>query len=683
MNTEKNFLRNFLDGHRSEFFIPVYQRNYDWKREQCQQLWDDLEMLVNGTRNIHFFGCIVSYFDQTQPNIDRFILIDGQQRVTTISLLYLALSRILADTNPDIAKEIREIYLSLRTSTKLKLKLVKSDNEIFEALYNGNINEIKKASRLLDNYKFFEKKLRSIPNPLDIYNAIGRLEIVHIKLEHNDDPQLIFESLNSTGLALTEADKIRNYVLMGLGEQKQNYYYENYWSKIEKDTDFDVSAFIKDYLTLITGAFQKERDIYLSFKKYFIANNKKNNIQSFFEELKKYSCYYGAIIHCNEFSRDINDRLKNLKRLELTLVYPYLLSLFSLLDQEKISKEICADVLETLESYLFRRSICELPTNGLSKLFIALPRNIKKQVSDDYSNYLEVFRKILSASINTSSRYPNDDEFINKLKERNIYEMRSKTRNFLFDNLENFGNSEKTNLEESTLSIEHIMPQTLTPSWEKELGDNFKVVHSENLHRLGNLTYTGYNSSYGNKSFTEKKNTANGFNDSRLFLNKFVKEQAKWTKSEIDARADILAKRASNIWAYFGIEHDEEIYRDITLYDEDFDASGYKPEFFILKNEKHIVKSWKDFYRDLLKVLYDDYASDILAILTYEPLKNCVADELEKIPGQGKYSEKILPDLEIYFYMNFSANSFLKRTRHIFEALKLDFQELVIRISKD
>ena len=283
MNTEKDYFPKFLDGRRKEFFIPVYQRNYDWKKEQCQQLWDDLVMLINDPKRYHFFGCIVSFLSQEIQGIDRYIIIDGQQRLTTISILYMAIAKLLKEQEPEIYDDIHEIYLSNkdRRSVKLKLKLIKSDNEIYEKLYKGEVNIGKDTSRILDNYRFFEQKLRDFGNAKEMYNAIDRLEIVHIKLEHNDDPQLIFESLNSTGLALTEADKIRNYILMGLKEDEQNRYFEDYWSLIEKNTDFDVSSFIKDYLSYVTGTFQSNKVIYLRFKKYFLENDKSKYLHFF------------------------------------------------------------------------------------------------------------------------------------------------------------------------------------------------------------------------------------------------------------------------------------------------------------------------------------------------------------------------------------------------------------------
>ena len=687
MNTEKDYFPKFLDGRRKEFFIPVYQRNYDWKKEQCQQLWDDLVMLINDPKRYHFFGCIVSFLSQEIQGIDRYIIIDGQQRLTTISILYMAIAKLLKEQEPEIYDDIHEIYLSNkdRRSVKLKLKLIKSDNEIYEKLYKGEVNIGKDTSRILDNYRFFEQKLRDFGNAKEMYNAIDRLEIVHIKLEHNDDPQLIFESLNSTGLALTEADKIRNYILMGLKEDEQNRYFEDYWSLIEKNTDFDVSSFIKDYLSYVTGTFQSNKVIYLRFKKYFLENDKKANICTFFEELKKFSGFYSVIKNCN-YSNDncgINECLKSLKRLEMTITYPYLLSLFSLLEQNKISQEVCKDVLSTIESYLFRRFICELPTSGLGKIFIALERSINKYISSDFSNYSETFKKVISSISGSSGRYPKDEEFLRKLTDRNIYEMRSKARNFLFDKLENCGNSEKTDLENSNLTIEHIMPQTLTPLWEKELGDDFQNVHIQYLHKLGNLTYTGYNSKYGNKSFNEKKTIEGGFLQSRLFLNEFVKQQNTWSEKEITERGNLLAERALKIWPHKGLEQTITTDRDVSPLDEDFDFSGYKPQFFFILGEKHSINSWRNLYRELLKSLYEIYESDLMKILKNQDLDKYIANGREKLQRIHNRGEKILPQLDLYFDMNFSANDFMKRIRSIFESLDLDIQELSIRISKE
>ena len=530
MKANEKYLIRFLESSDTNFVIPVYQRNYDWKKEQCKQLYDDLVNMIKNNYKTHFFGTIVSIYNDSARSRE-YLIIDGQQRITTISLLLLAIYNLIESgrlkSDSIIKEKILNQYLINQYSNegcKIKLKPIKEDRNAFEKLFSKD--ELIEESNITLNYNYFYERIILGEITIDeLYSAVERLMIVEIELKNGeDDPQLIFESLNSTGLDLTDADKVRNFILMNKPSKKQEELYNNYWNKVEKNTNYLVTQFIRDYLTMKENKIPNINKIYVSFKKYIEENA--IDIEVCLKDMLKFSTYYKSLITSNTSMKDADIIIKNINKLEVTVSYPFLLEVFDDYKNNEINEEELVEVLKIIESYIFRRIICKAPTNALNKVFMNLSKEIKK--IDNYKeNYLEIFKYILTNK-KSSQRFPSEDEFKLKFLECDVYSWKSKNKIYLLEQLENYDNNEKVDIEnlinEKKLSIEHIMPQTLTLSWKNALGEGYNEVYAKYIGTIGNLTLTGYNSSLSNKSFIEKRDMEKGFKDSRLKLNKYLSE---------------------------------------------------------------------------------------------------------------------------------------------------------------
>ena len=383
MKGEERYLLNLLEGMKTRFVIPVYQRNYDWKIEQCKQLFDDLEDIVAEDSESHFFGSIVSQADGSIR-----VVIDGQQRITTTYLLLLALVRKLKEglqtSDDSLADMITESYLIdkwHKSERKLKLKLIKDDQAAFEAIYVGDEKGFYQESNITQNYLYFCNRIDGTKLSADeLYSAIERLMIIDIELGRDDDAQRIFESLNSTGLDLSEGDKIRNFILMGLNPEKQEEYYETYWNVIEKNTHFDVSSFARVWLASILRKTPAIKRVYTVFKDYVKTNSFET--QELLEQLLKYSNYYRDIINASSGNPKIDSRLRRFILLDATVVYPFMLNLFEYWNSDSIDADDTEQALASIETYLFRRWVCKAPTNALNKVFETLHSETLRGVAE-------------------------------------------------------------------------------------------------------------------------------------------------------------------------------------------------------------------------------------------------------------------------------------------------------------
>lgn len=605
---EKRFLQ-FLEWAEKSFVIPVYQRNYDWKKEQCEQLFSDIIQITKENYRTHFMWAIVAY--QEDWYWKELLIIDWQQRLTTLSLLLLALYKVL-DNNSSLETEvnkerIKDVFLinpwSEDKTKKIRLKPVKDDREAFNSIFEWDKKE---DSNVTVNYNYFYNRILEQEISIDeLYRAIEQLIIVEVMLKKwEDDPQLIFESLNSTWLDLTEADKVRNYILMKENSDIQERLYKNYWYKIEKNTNYDVSSFLRDYLTSIERKIPTKSKVYIIFKDFIKKNNFDDNIEGLLERLLIFSEYYKIIINSDDDNKEISKILKRINKLETLVAYPFLLELYSKLNEQVINKEELIEILLTIESFVFRRFICWVPTNALNKIFMLLSKDIESHdwYKDDYVN---IFNFVL---LNKIGSFPSDLDFSEYLSIKNIYNTQSRNKLHLLERLENFDNKESdigNLIEEWILSIEHIMPQTLTSKWEKELWLNYNNIHEKYLHTLWNITLTGYNSKYSNKSFEEKKNMDKWFNESHLYLNWFLKNIKKWDEENIKNRFEILKNKALKIWRLpktsYVIKKDET--KIFTLSDEKNFTWEYILEYdFEDKNYK--VNNWSTFYDEIIARLY-------------------------------------------------------------------------------
>lgn len=546
----------------SQFVIPIYQRNYSWDEKQCQQLWEDiLRVGSNSDIGVHFIGSIV-YVEGGQSQVTLqapLLVIDGQQRLTTISLILEALARAVGDSEPVegfSAEKIRHNYLtnSLEKEERFyKLVLSDTDKDTLKALIKRNDYPLAASIKIRENFDYFAEQIKLNGKHIDeICNGLAKLMIVDISLERNqDNPQLIFESMNSTGKALSQADLIRNFILMGLEPELQNSLYAQHWRPMELEfgqeaygDEFD--AFIRHYLTIKTGDVPRISEVYEAFKEYSTKFDKEDGVSDLVAEIRKYSKYFVAMALGGETNPALKPLFKDLiQDLNYSVAYPLLLELYADYDAGTLNEKDFGTAIKLVESYVFRRSICEIPTNSMNKTFAEFSRYL---VKNDYLN--SIFAHFYS--LPSYRRFPSNEEFRLAFETKDLYNIYS--RAYWLRKMENFQKKELISVENYT--IEHILPQNpnLSDEWKNDLGENWEEIQVKYLHTLGNLTLTGYNSEYSDKPFKDKKSMKGGFSQSPLTLNEKVREAEVWNESAILERAAFLSKRAVEIWPRFEVD---------------------------------------------------------------------------------------------------------------------------------
>ncbi|XKM13841.1 DUF262 domain-containing protein [Orbaceae bacterium ac157xtp] len=675
----KSFLK-FLDGSDKRFIVPVYQRNYNWQIKHCKQLLDDLLTLIEQPSKPHFFGSIVSS-NMENGNREDYLIIDGQQRLTTVSILLIVMVNLLEKENflvndSQLKNKIKNRHLVdeyNNESRKIRLKPINEDRHAFDALFNDEDDFIE-TSNVTAAYYFFKKEILDRKIDLEcLYDAISRLEIIDIFLEKSDDPQLIFESLNSTGLALEEGDKIRNFILMSVKPTLQETYYDKYWHKIEKKAEYEnryyVSEFIKSYLTLKLGKTVIIRDIYFNFKDYAKSFKK----EELLIDLLHYASLYEKLLKPKGCTGILEENIIRLNQLDLTVIHPFLLAVLDKHFNGELTESEAKEVFLIIESYIFRRLIVGLASNSLNKFFATLDKDITKRQSNN-SSYVEIFKFIL-LSKEQSLRFPTDEEFIEMLMTRNIYALSSGNKQYLFSRFENGNSREQINvierLRNSEYSIEHIMPQSLNNEWKNALGANYMDIHSKWLHTLPNLTLTAYNSKYSNHTFFVKLESENGFKQSNLRLNKFVSECQTWSEKELIARQKLLEDEAQKLWFYPKTTYISPR-QEVSTYtlDDDFDFTGinlYSYEFF---GEEKPFSNWKNLLQDVISSLLILYPAKMQQLA----LEN--GGYIAKTKLSNSYSE--LGDYFIYANCNTSAK--IQGLRSFFKQCDISFDELIFNI---
>ena len=607
MKGEAQPLIKYFDGSDKRFIIPLYQRNYDWKEENCEQLFQDLIKLHNSDRKSHFFGSIVS---SIQFGTEDIFIIDGQQRITTVSLLLIAMVNAKKDglieaTDAKLVEKIFKRYLVdeyQEDERKVKLKPIKKDMQAFDALLYKPKDQYIKESNVTRNYDFFYDKITRACLTLDeLFETIKKLEVINIRLDEDDDPQLIFESLNSTGLDLSEADKIRNYLLMSLAPVEQDNLYTRFWNPIEEFTKYEPSSFVRDYLTMKQGKIGRIDKIYFIFKEYAeVANIDRATL---LEEMYHYAKIYNHVDTAKVGTDKLNRKLNQLRTLDSTIAYPFFMAFFDYASKVELAETEIYQVLDVIETYWARRIICNLPSNALNKVFATLHRDVLNYVdkSSGYStnSYIDVLTYVLLKK-GGSSVFPSDDEVKGDFKTRQVYKMPVNSRMFILERMENQDNNERHDvvkeLTEKNITIEHIMPQTLSSKWKATLGDDWERIHEQYLHTMANLTLTGYNSQYSNLTFIEKRNMQKGFKDSAFRLNNFVKSCEQWTETELKARQKELQNVFMRLWpmpttSFEPLRREAE---SASLDDEDYEFTGKKLQAYMLHGVRYTVNTWKE-----------------------------------------------------------------------------------------
>ena len=670
------------DGKHRELVIPVYQRNYDWTITQCARLFDDLEALYSERRPKHFFGAVVGNAEGTF----RWVVIDGQQRLTTVSLLILALTHSIRDKritaeDPELANKIASDYLFIgdnQTEKKFKLKPVKNDSRAYEKLF-GLEDDFLESSNVTVNYRYFLERLEQTPMTADeVWETISKLEVMHLDLEPHDDPQRIFETLNSTGLALSEADKIRNLVLMGLDHEEQTWLYENRWNPIEQHVDYRTDWYIRWYLVTKTTRTPKESDVFEAFKTFLKKENR--SISDVLTDMYTYSRYAQQITNATTEFPSVNRRLKraNLIRGDVTL--PFLMPVLHDAYEGLIDESDLLDVISIMESFLFRRLTSQVSSNALNKIFATAYNEIRK-LHKPGVRYADLFTYLLRRRDNTTGRFPDDAEFREAFESRNFYNVRPWLRQYIFDFLEN-GDSKDvrdiaTGLDNGDLSVEHVMPQNLSTVWRNELGPDAEEIHSTWNNRIANLTVTGYNSTYSNSSFHTKKTMEDGFLQSPYRLNSFIREQDSWGLDELRQRSRMLVEAALTYWplAETTFEPPRAVLPTEPM-GEDTVFTNRVIVSYEFGEVQETVESWADLLPRVIRHLAIEYREELLRFTEEDNFSLRTADSM---PAEDMHRFRKV-DNSLYVRTHTSTNSKISLLRRLSSFLDLDPDELVFTL---
>ena len=679
-------LIEFMNGSNKRFIIPVYQRNYDWKTENCKQLYNDLIKVIRNKRKSHFFGSIVSVYNPSGRYTEH-LIIDGQQRLTTVSLLLLAMYNLIkegkAKSKTDyLCQQIYEDFLVDKyqpKETRMKLKPVKNDQKAFGKLFDEQDEHIRE-SNITINYNYFYNRIQLEEISMEeLFDAICSLEIINIVLNNEDNPQLIFESLNSTGVALSEGDKIRNFILMGLNTKEQEEYYEKYWNRIEEYTNYQVSLFIRDYLSVKRQETPSLNKIYVTFKEY--VEEKNISIEELLKEILKYSKLYNILISAKIDNKTVKGCIYRMNRLETTVTRSFLLEVLKIHNENNITDKDLSEIFQITENYIFRRTICDLPSNQLNKIFLLLHKEIMRY-DNKIDNYLDKFKYALTSK-KDRARFPEDIEFTEAFENKQVYLMNSKNKIYLLERIENYGTAEDKDIyrhiDDGDYSIEHIMPQHLTPAWIKELGNDYEDIHETWLHRIANLTLTAYNSKYSNNTFIEKRDMKNGFKDSGIRMNQQIANKDHWGLSELQNRSYDLSKKALEIWFKPKTDYKPmQKQMDAFTLDDDTDLSGRKLAMFSYKNVETSVTSWIEMFEKVIKMIYDEDKSEILKLITGDnnnsELSAYISADKSKLRG---YLEI---DNDVYIETNTSTSSKISILKKFFGLYNIELTDLIFYV---
>lgn len=608
-----------------QFIIPIYQRTYSWTEKECRQLWDDVVRAgTSDAITVHFIGSIV-YVEQGLSQVSHqspLLVIDGQQRLTTLTLLIEALARAVGEDEPIdgfSAPKLREYYLTNRLEKGdryFKLLLSQTDCASLKSIIKNTDSPQVPSLRVTQNFHLFTELLAENKAELaTICRGLAKLVVVDIALNREqDNPQLIFESMNSTGKELSQADLIRNYILMGLDPTLQTRLYEEFWRPMELDfgqeaygTQFD--GFMRHYLTVRTGEIPREREVYEAFKEHARTKPVQDaGIELLVKDIHAFASYFCAMALGRENNAALAVAFHDLRELKVDVAYPFLLELYEDYAGGQLNSADFVAAVRLVEGYVFRRAICAIPTNSMNKTFATFYKALKKD------RYLESIKAHFH-TLPSYRRFPSDDEFRRDLPSRDLYNFRS--RSYWLRRLENYGRKERVPVDEYT--IEHILPQNpeLSPAWRQALGPDWQRVQQQWLHTLGNLTLTGYNAEYSDRPFAEKRDMVGGFKQSPLKLNAGLGQIDSWNEAAIEERAGTLAELALAVWISPKLDA-----ATLATYQpkKEPSASGYS-----IEDHPHLLS-------DGIREVFEEFRKQVLALdpnVTEEFLKLYVAYKAE------------------------------------------------------
>lgn len=602
-------LNDYIEPNKKQYCIPVFQRDYAWTEEQCTKLFEDIVMAYKKDRP-HFCGSFVYAPLGSKKHIDSYIIIDGQQRFTT---LYILIKALADSADDDRDKDALQRYLynedkfdryGLDEKSKLKLKPVKTDNDQLLLLMSGKIEQMDKSRRgiIYHNYMLFMQLIKSFleessaNSVLMINDGIEKLICADIRLDTDDNAQEIFERINSTGIKLGLADLIRNYILMTDTDQER--LYEEYWLTVQNLLpDKLLDNFFIDYLNMKSDGFVKESEAYKSFKQVYVEGKYDN--EKMLQEILHYAKqYYVFCYGSSDFGAEVNKALAGLRKLKQTTVYLFLFRVFDDYENGIINKNELARVLKMLLSYSIRRLVCEIGSNTLRGLYKTLYGRVFEQKENKNTYYDSLVSFFLQQT--SKNTIPSDNEFVTALQEKNLYSKNALCK-YLLCAIENQG---KETLDTENLSIEHIMPQNknLSMSWQKMLGENWQSVHEKYLHTLGNLTLTGYNSELGDKPFEKKKEKLEETITHIAVLYSDVKDKSEWNSVNMEKRAKRLAEIILKLFPIeqpkIKIEFTDPHYKLYTLANPD-DATYKTVNYFEFLGERVNVSSFAEMVRSI------------------------------------------------------------------------------------
>lgn len=607
----------------SQFVIPIYQRTYSWTEKECRQLWDDIVRCGSSDQiGVHFVGSIV-YIESGLSQVTHqspLLVIDGQQRLTTVSLLLAALAKEVEDSEPFDGFSKRKIknYFLLNPEEsgerRFKLLLSQTDKATLTAIVGDSEQPADPSLRVAGNFQLFVNWIAEEKADLTILcKGLAKLVVVDIALNRDqDNPQLIFESMNSTGKELSQADLIRNFILMGLEPGLQTSLYESYWRPMEVDfgqeaygSHFD--SFMRHYLTVKTGEIPREREVYEAFKDY--ARNdcgEQTGISALVKDIREFARYFCNMALGAESESTLRDAFSDLRELKVDVAYPFLLELYHDYAERRLSSADFEVAVRLIESYVFRRAICAIPTNSMNKTFATFGKALRK---DHYLESIEAHFSLLPSY----RRFPSDDEFYRELRTRELYNLR--IRSYWLRRLENYDRKERVSVDEYT--IEHILPQNpdLSAPWRQALGSDWARIQNQWVHTLGNLTLTGYNSEYSDRPFVEKRDMLGGFKQSPLRVNAGLGELSDWNEEAIKRRADRLANQAVLVWS--APKLDEQALAQYRPATDRRDAS------YSIDDHPYLAVG-SEMYGDVARKLFESIRRQILA------LDPCVYEEILK-----------------------------------------------------
>ena len=615
----------FLQAPNVQFVIPVYQRNYDWTNTECRELLNDIISVEKENRGTHFIGSIVFVHEGTYSTseVKELVIIDGQQRLTTINILYVALYRFAKENgNAQEAERLYNMFLTNQyvknESSKLKLKQTDFNSLAFKSIMLGTYNDSNLFSNVTENYNYFRSIINE--NNFDlILRGLNRLIFVEISLERDkDDPQRIFESLNSTGLDLSQSDLIRNYILMDLPPKDQNRIFETIWNPIEENAkdiikqSSLVSDYIRDYLTLRNKKIPNKNKVYAEFKSLY-ANKKDEAYHQELENIKSLSIHYKKFINPSTVREEnIKKELNYINRLEINVAYPFLLQVFEDTENGLLSKDELIKVLKLIQSYTWRRFIVGLPTSALNKIFMTLYSEV-----DPEEYYDSIARALLKKK--GSAKFPSNEDLKTALKDKDLYNTLPKNRNYLFEMLENYNNREYVNTTNEHITIEHIFPRNPNENWNTDLSqEDYFAFKEKYLNTIGNLTLSGNNGALSNKSFIAKKEmnvngNEQGYQFSRLWLNSFLKSIDTWDVSKYEERSNIIYERFLKIWELPEVEITEvDESEEQNIYDAE-NPTYKKLEYFIFENTKVEEETIAQMYFYVIRNLYEKNSQLLLS----------------------------------------------------------------------